>query len=106
MAIRNMNVDSVAVTNDATTTQRIGFTGARGGGYIVTSLTTAVSVTYLVSHTLGGTMGDLRDSANAVITQTLTAGDAYEIPTEAFAFAEVAFLADAGSAVLEVVFKS
>lgn len=105
-AIRQFPVTSVAVTSDATTTQMISYKGARGGGFLVTSLTTAASVTLVVAIEQGGTAGDLKDSDNVAISYTLTAGDCYEIPTEAFAFAEVGFLANAGSAVFEVCLKS
>jgi len=106
VGLKLTNIESVAVTASAGTTQRLGFGGARGGGFVVTSLSTAASVTYLVTHKSGGTLGDLKDANNVAITQSLTAGDAYEIPTQAFGFAEVALLANAGTAVVEFCTKN
>ena len=104
--LRQTNFASVAATNDSATTQRLGYTGARGGGFVVTSLSTAASVSFLVTAANGGTLADLKDNNNQTISINLTAGDAYEIPPEAFGFAEVAFLCNAGSAVLEVSVKN
>ena len=104
--LKSQTIESVAVTASGSTTQRLSYAGARGGGFVVTSLSTAASVTYLVSPKRGGTLADLKDSNNAVITQALTAGDAYQIPTEAFGFAEIALLANAGTAVVEFCAKN
>jgi len=103
--IPQIDIPTKTLTASGATTTRFSYKGARGGGFRVVSLATAVSVTFQVANTLGGTLGDLKDSNNAAISQTLTAGDSYEIPTQAFAFAEIALVCNAGTAVVDVCFK-
>ena len=105
MAVSQVTIPSAALTASGATTTRFGYTGLRGGGYVVTSLTTAASFTFQVAPTAGGTLGDLKDANNVAISQSVTAGAAYEIPTQAFGFAEVAIVCNAGSAVVEVTLK-
>jgi hypothetical protein len=97
---RESDQDTIAVTNSTSTTGRIDLQRWAGGGYIVDSLATGVTITWHVSTSLTGTTFALKDRSNVAVTQSVTDDTAYPIPDECYGFPFAVPVLNAGSATL------
>lgn len=75
---------TVSITNSASTTGEIDFSGAAGGIVFVPSGSELTSLTYHAAPALGGTYLPLSDAAGEAVTQTVEAGKAYDLPAACY----------------------
>ena len=89
------------LTSDATTTHGIPMRLAAGACVMVDSLDGATSLTFHVKEDAASTTAyELSDAAGQPIVQTLTAGIAFQLPTDTFAAGYIALATNAGTAVV------
>lgn len=74
-----------------------------GGAFVPGSGIT--SIAFYGALEKGGTFYEIKSSANAAVTRTVTASDAYALPDECFGFAALKFVGDADGT-LQICLKS
>ena len=114
---RKHNYQTVVLTADSTTSPDIPLGDLADAGFIISSVTTAATLTYFVgerptSYNTGDgskqspTIGALKSSANAAITQAISSGAAYRFPVDCQPFGVVRLIVDTGNCTIVVSRKS
>ena len=95
---------SVAVDTNVADAQEVNYEEAAGGEIYVPSTSSITSLTFHVAPFRGGTFYPAKNSANAAVSQAVTAGSAYPISPSIFGSGAFKLVGDADGTVF-ITFK-